>query len=428
VFRDQVAGALAQIREALRGAALQCAVSLTEEQHCFAEGQTVLGAAERQRIDTGVDAEGPRVAAERRDGVGKARAIDVYAVAEPMGALAQFGELGRIVHGSELGGVGERQHAGLCLVHVAGLEARQAHQIARRDSIGARVADDPRSAARDALGCGGLVLGVVTVAVAEHLLPRIGQRGDRQYVRRRTRCDEEHLGVAAKQCAEGFLGLIGVGVLAVADVMRGVVGRLERLLGFGAQACVVVAAKAARGLHVDGEISGVGVDLFTCLLLRWSDGPQAERSKQVNKSTPTPLSGGGSSSGHYHLSGADQLGDGEVVEEPEQGVELLAGAVDAQDRAVASVVDDARAEVLRNLHQLGSVLLAGRLDLDQGDLGLVDRVSGVIDRVHYVHELGELFDDLAERGRIPGAGDRHPRVAGVLARADHEALDVVATP
>lgn len=212
-----------------------------EEQNRLTHGHAVLGAAKAQHIYTGFPGQLGRAAAEKRAGIGKARAVHVQVEAQLLAGGADRFELIWAINGAYFGGLGNGDHPRLGVVDILAFEGhftdgfrRQlAVDAGRRQQLGT-VGEELRRTAFVGLDVGGLGADDAVVALA--------QRGQGQGVGSGTVEGEEHLAVGFEQVAEVFRGALGPLVVAVGAIVA-VVGLFHCCPGFGADAGIVVAGE-----------------------------------------------------------------------------------------------------------------------------------------------------------------------------------------
>ena len=89
---------------------------------------------------------------------------------------------------------------------------------------------------------------------------------------------------------------------------------------------------------------------------------------------------------HTDSAGAGELLDTEGVHHLEEGFDLVVIAGDFDDEKVTGDIDDAGAEGIDELHDLGAVMRVGR-DLDEGEVSADHRCVGQIFHLDHVYQL-----------------------------------------
>src|SRR6185503_7165377 len=136
--------------------------------------------------------------------------------------------------------------------------------------------------------------------------------------------------------------------------------------------------------------------------------------------------GGRQAARHQDLPRPYQLDDLELLHQGGESVQLIAGAIGADYQRLGSVVDHLSVVLLGDLQYLRASIQRAA-DLQQRDLGLDGGLTGMVNGVDDIDQLGGLTDDLLQRLGIAAAGDGDARESPVCdVRADDQALDVVA--
>ena len=155
--------------------------------------------------------------------------------------LTQRFHFGWAVQRPELRRIRDRQHPRLRLVNIAAVPSAGFGHVLRRDL--ARISLNlHRPALGDSFRSRRFINVVMTMDVAKHLLPGLGQRRDGQGVGGRSRRHEPHPRFGAEEPAELGHRRRGVVIISIGGTVASV-GLDDRRHRLGAQPGVVVAAK-----------------------------------------------------------------------------------------------------------------------------------------------------------------------------------------
>ena len=215
-----------------------------EKHDRFTERQTVLRAAQAERIDTGTPRDIGRRAIEGRDCIGKARAVKLDFHSACVRHFAECTELFRRVDGAELRRLRERQRA----------RARAVLIVRRRCECRNGVGDELRvrrlcrqqlGAAAEKLRRAALIDVDMRIRVANDCVGTVTNRREPERVRGRAVEHEKHIAIGVERGADR----VGRGACPVVVAVTGCVAAIrfdERSERFRTNASVVVARELRR--------------------------------------------------------------------------------------------------------------------------------------------------------------------------------------
>ena len=173
-----------------------------QEDDRVAEQQAVLGPAEGEDVHACVSGQRAKGQVEGGGGVGEAGAVHVQEHLVLVGELGQGADLLRRVDGAELGGLGDRDDAGLRGVLVADPGEPLRDQLRGELPVGSRGGQELHP--RDPLGRPALVDVEVRGLGADHGLVGAGERLEREDVGAGAVEDQERLGLLAEVLAKAL--------------------------------------------------------------------------------------------------------------------------------------------------------------------------------------------------------------------------------